>query len=269
MNILICIKQVPATQDVEIDPKTGTLIRGKAPSKMNPFDLVALEAGLRLKDKDGSTVTAITMGPPFAKEILYEAMSMGVDQTYLISDVAFAGADVLATAHTLYYAIRTLRSDFDLILCGQQTTDGDTAQVGPCLAQLLGIPHVSFVSAFENRYSTIDFTVSSDESIIQGHIQKPCLLTLQKSFALPRFPSYLTYMELVKKDIPLISLKDFRENDAREHVGSLGSPTQVSRIFTPQKSSLTIELDGSSPSIGKELCAYLVDKHIMEGNTYE
>lgn len=269
MNILICIKQVPDSQNVEIDPKTGTLIRGKAPSKMNPFDLVALEAGLRLKDKDGSTVTAITMGPPFAKEILYEAMAMGVNHTYLISDAAFAGADVLATSHTLFYAIRSLKSDFDLILCGQQTTDGDTAQVGPCLAQLLGIPHVSFVSAFENLESTIDFTVSNDESITQGKVKKPCLLTLQKNFALPRFPSYLTYMELIKKEIPVISLKDFNEGDARNHVGSMGSPTQVSRIFTPQKSSMTIEMDGSSSSIGKDLCAYLVDKHIMEGSTYE
>ena len=146
MEILVCIKQVPGTTQVEIDPKTGTLKRDGVESTMNPFDLYALETALRLKAKHGGTVTVLTMGPPQAEAVIREAFMMGADKGAVLSDRRFGGADVLATAYTLSQGARKA-GRFDLVVCGRQTTDGDTAQVGPELAERLSIPHVANVRA--------------------------------------------------------------------------------------------------------------------------
>ena len=145
MNIIVCIKQVPGTAQVEIDEKTGVLKRDGVASKMNPFDLFAIESAMRLKEKYGGRVTALTMGPPQAEKVLREAFMMGVDDAVLLSDRRFGGADVLATSYTISQGIRKIGS-YDLILCGKQTTDGDTAQVGAELAEFLGIPHLANVT---------------------------------------------------------------------------------------------------------------------------
>ena len=145
MNIIVCIKQVPGTAQVEIDEKTGVLKRDGVASKMNPFDLFAIESAMRLKEQYGGRVTALTMGPPQAEKVLREAFMMGVDDAVLLSDRRFGGADVLATSYTISQGIRKIGS-YDLILCGKQTTDGDTAQVGAELAEFLGIPHLANVT---------------------------------------------------------------------------------------------------------------------------
>ena len=146
MNILVCIKQVPGTNKVEVDPVTGVLVRNGVESKMNPYDLYAIETALKLREERGGTVSVISMGPPQAKAVIYEAFSMGADEGALISDRRFGGADVLATSYTLSQGIRKFGS-FDLILCGKQTTDGDTAQVGPQTAEKLGIPQITYAEA--------------------------------------------------------------------------------------------------------------------------
>ena len=150
MEILVCIKQVPGTSKVEVDEKTGVLKRDGVDSKMNPYDLYALETALRLRKKVGGNVSVITMGPPQATEVVKEAYMMGVDRGALISDRKFAGADVLATAYTISQGIRKM-GEFDLILCGKQTTDGDTAEVGPEIAEYLKIPHIANVIKIEKQ----------------------------------------------------------------------------------------------------------------------
>ena len=149
MNIIVCIKQVPDTTKVKIDPETNTLVREGVESIINPFDIYALEEAIRLKEKIGGNVTVLTMGPPQAAEVLREAIAMGADDVYLLSDKAFAGADTLATSYTLSKGIEKV-GQFDLIICGKQTMDGDTAQVGSEIAQKLGIPVVTYVSKIED-----------------------------------------------------------------------------------------------------------------------
>ena len=144
MNILVCIKQVPGTSKVEVDPVTGVLKRDSADTKMNPYDLFALETALRIREEVGGTIKVISMGPPQAMDVIKEAFSMGADDGALVSDRKFGGADVLATSYTISQGVRKM-GDFDLILCGKQTTDGDTAQVGPEMAEYLGIPHIANV----------------------------------------------------------------------------------------------------------------------------
>ena len=144
MKIVVCIKQVPASSNVQIDPVTGVLIRDGNNTKMNPYDLYALEVALRIKEQTGATVKTITMGPPPAKDVLEESVWMGCDDGVLITDRKFGGADVVATSYTISQGIRSM-GEFDLIICGKQTTDGDTAQVGAEMAEALGIPHVCYV----------------------------------------------------------------------------------------------------------------------------
>ncbi|MCJ7688761.1 MAG: electron transfer flavoprotein subunit beta/FixA family protein, partial [Clostridiaceae bacterium] len=148
MEILVCIKQVPGTSNVEVDPVTGVLKRDGIDSKMNPFDLFALETALKIKEQEGGVIKVITMGPPQAKDVIREAYMMGADEGALVSDRKFAGADVLATSYTLSQGVKKM-GGFDLILCGKQTTDGDTAQVGPEMAEYLGIPHIANVLKIE------------------------------------------------------------------------------------------------------------------------
>jgi electron transfer flavoprotein beta subunit len=269
MKIIVCIKQVPATQNVQIDPKTGSLMRWAATTKMNPFDLVALEAALQLKDRSSAEITVITMGPNAAKAVLTEALSMGADKGILISDKAFAGADVLATSHTLSYAIEALKIDYDLLLCGQQTTDGDTAQVGPSIAALLNIPHISYVRKLISNPNT--FTVESiinDDRLI-AEIKKPCLLTIDKDFAQARYPSYWKLIETINTPIQIITLADLKNPDTINHIGQAGSPTSVLKIYPPVHEVISKKLSGKSKDIVNELVDYLKDEHLIERNSHE
>jgi len=264
MKILVCIKQVPDSQKVQVDPITGSLMRAGIDAKMNPYDLFALEAALQLKDSQGAHVTVMTMGPQAAVDILREAYALGSDDAVLVSDRGFAGADVLATAHTLAYAIQALNTDFDLILCGKQTTDGDTAQVGPAVAEILGIPHVSWVDAIRSSNDdsvTVHYALTSCTHLAQ--VKTPCLLTIEKDYSQPRYPSYLKIKAASKRQPRIVSLKDLNGEDVPAHVGSMGSATQVERIFPPASRSENLRLEGDSTKLANDLFEYLINEHII------
>ncbi|MFL0267367.1 electron transfer flavoprotein subunit beta/FixA family protein [Candidatus Clostridium radicumherbarum] len=232
MNIIVCIKQVPGTTKVEVDPVTGVLKRDGIDSKMNPYDLYALETAVRLKEQTGGRVKVISMGPPQAKEIIKEAFTMGADEGMLISDRKFAGADVLATSYTISQGIKKL-GDYDIIICGKQTTDGDTAQVGPEMAEYLNIPHIANVRKIEelNKESMI-VEMDMGDTIEVSEIKFPCLITVDKGIFEPRLPSYKKKLSTKDREITVISFKDLEDQDEKKY-GLNGSPTQVERIFPP------------------------------------
>ena len=228
MNILVCIKQVPGTTKVEVDPITGVLKRDGVDSKMNPYDLYALETGLKIKENNGGTITVLTMGPPQAKEIIKEAYSMGV-----LSDRKFAGADVLATSYTLSQGVNSIE-DFNLIICGKQTTDGDTAQVGPEMAEYLNIPHVANVKKIvEVKKDSIEVEMDMPDTVEIVEIKLPALITVEKGIFQPRLPSYKKKVETKDRKIEVRSLNDFKDKNEMNY-GLNGSPTQVERIFPPE-----------------------------------
>lgn len=233
MNILVCIKQVPGTTKVEVDPITGVLKRDGVDSKMNPYDLYALETGLKIKENNGGTITVLTMGPPQAKEIIKEAYSMGVDNGVLLSDRKFAGADVLASSYTLSQGVNSIE-DFDLIICGKQTTDGDTAQVGPEMAEYLNIPHVANVKKIvEVKKDSIEVEMDMPDTVEIVEIKLPALITVEKGIFQPRLPSYKKKVETKDRKIEVRSLNDFKDKNEMNY-GLNGSPTQVERIFPPE-----------------------------------
>lgn len=232
MRLMVCIKQVPGASKVEVDEKTGVLKRDGVDSKMNPYDLYALETALRIKEKKGGEIKVISMGPPQAKEVIREAYAMGADEGTLVSDRKFAGADVLATSYTLSQGVRKC-GDFDIILCGKQTTDGDTAQVGPEMAEYLGIPHVANVrSILEVNDDFIKVEMDMPNTIEVLDVKYPCLLTVDKDIFQPRLPSYKKKVETKDREINVVSLIDFEDKDEKKY-GLNGSPTQVERIFPP------------------------------------
>lgn len=232
MDIFVCIKQVPSTNKVQVDEKTGVLKRSGIQSKMNPYDLYALETALRLKALHGGMVTVGTMGPPQAQAIIREAYMMGADDGYVFSDRRLGGADVLATSYTLSQAIQSV-GDFDLILCGKQTTDGDTAQVGPAIAEHMGIPHAAWVSRIDVSGDGIDVEQQLQDVIETVHMPFPCLVTVEQDIFMPRLPSLKVEREIREKPIHIQGLDTFLDTDP-SHYGLSGSPTQVERIFPPQ-----------------------------------
>lgn len=233
MNIILCVKQVPGSTTVEMDPETGTLKRDGAAAKLNPYDLFAIEAALRLRERAGGKVTALTMGPGQAKKALLETVWMGADGAVLVSDRRFAGADVLATARTLAGAVTRIGSP-DVIICGKQTTDGDTAQVGAELAELLGIPHVSGVrEILEITEGSITVSAVSDAYTATLRIQLPCLLCMDGDINTPRLPSYLRKLKTPQDAVCTLTLADLPETDPLRY-GLDGSPTKVERIFPPE-----------------------------------
>lgn len=252
MNIIVCIKQVPGSTNVNVDPITGVLIRDGVDSKINPYDLYALETALKLKEDTQGKITALTMGPPMAKDIIKEAYMMGVDEGFILSDRKFAGADVLATSYAISQGVRTVK-DYDLIICGKQTTDGDTAQVGPELAEFLNIPHVANVrKIIEIKDDSILVEMDMDHTIEIQEVKFPCLITVEKGIYTPRLPSYKKKLETLNKDIPIFNLNHM-EDKREEYYGLKGSPTQVERIFPPEKNSSKIIWNGSSEELVEKL----------------
>lgn len=232
MEIIVCVKQVPDTTEVKIDPQTNTLIRQGVPSIVNPFDKNAVEAALQLKEKHGGRVTVISMGPPQAKDALKECLAMGADEAILISDRAFGGADTLATSYTLAAAIRKL-GKFDLVICGKQAIDGDTAQVGPEIAEHLGIPQVTYVAKIDVDGNTVRVEREHEDGYEVIETTLPVLLTVVKSINEPRYPTVKGTMKANRKEIPVLTVNDLDVDP--ERIGLKGSPTQVRRIFTPQQ----------------------------------
>lgn len=244
MHIAVCIKQVPDAKNVRIDPDTNTLVRQGVESIVNPFDLFAVEAALSIKDAhDGTRVTVLTMGPPQAEEALRETLSRGVDDAVLLSDRAFAGADTWATSTTLAAAIRKLGS-VDLILCGKQAVDGDTAQVGPEMATLLDIPYATFVKRIEwVEARHIQVTRQTDEGTEVWKVPLPALLTVIKEVGEPRLPSLRHKMRAKKAEIPVWGAATLGLEP--ERVGLQGSYTQVVRVFSPPRRGSRVMIEGA------------------------
>jgi electron transfer flavoprotein beta subunit len=252
MNIIVCIKQVPASSDVLIDPNTGVLIRDGNNTKMNPYDLYGIETALRIKEQVGAKVSTITMGPPSAKAVLSESIWMGCDEGTLISDRKFAGADVVATAYTISQGIKKV-GKFDLIICGKQTTDGDTAQVGPEMAEYLKIPHVAYVDRIievKERSIIVGFTMDKSVEIVE--VNYPCLITVDKGIYTPRLPSLKRAVQFKDYIIPTLAFQDFIDQD-EYHYGLKGSPTQVERMFSPSKNTDKLIITGNSEELTDQL----------------
>lgn len=241
MNIIVCIKQVPDTAEVRINPETGTLIRDGVPSIINPFDMHAIEAGLQLREKVGGKVTVLTMGPPQAESALRDALAMGADDAVLLSDRAFAGSDTWATSHILSKAISKLGAD--IIICGKQAIDGDTAQVGPEVAEFLDIPHISYVRRIDDiTEKTIKVQRLMDEGYDVVESSLPVLLTVVKELNEPRLPSLKGKMAAKKAEIKKWGLADIGAEEI--DIGLKGSPTKVKNIFAPEARKDRKMLDG-------------------------
>jgi len=231
MNIIVCIKQVPDTAEIKIDPETNTLIREGVPSIINPFDLHAIEAGLQIRESLGGKVTVLTMGPPQAEGALREAISMGADEAVLLTDRAFAGADTWATSYTLAKAIEKIGAD--IIFCGKQAIDGDTAQVGPETAEFLNIPHITYVRKIEevkHNYIRVQRLMDEGYDVVESSL--PVLLTVVKELNEPRMPSLKGKIVAKKAEIKKIGMAEIGAEE--NNFGLKGSPTQVKNIFAPK-----------------------------------
>ena len=254
MHFIVCIKQVPNTTNVQIDPKTSTLKREGVESIINPFDEYAIEEAVRLKERFGGKTTVITMGPPQAETALREALSKGIDNAVLVSDRAFAGADTWATSYTLATAIKKL-GEFDLIICGKQATDGDTAQVGPGIAEMLDIPHVAYVKKIEHMdKNSIKVERMMEDGYDLIEMPVPALLTVVKEINTPRMPSLRGLMASKKAVITKYTAQDI--NAEPKNIGLTGSPTQVMKVFSPPARPGGEKLSGSP----EEMSGTLVDK---------
>lgn len=250
MNIVVCIKQVPDSAEVKINPETNTLIRDGVPNIINPYDMHAVEAGLKIKETAGGKVTALTMGPPQAETALRELISMGVDDAVLLTDRAFAGADTWATAYTLSKAISKINPD--IVICGKQAIDGDTAQVGPEIAEFLDIPHVSYVRKIEdvkNNSIKVQRLMDEDYDVVESTL--PVLLTVVRELNEPRLPSLKGKMAAKKAEIKKLGLKEI-EIDEKDS-GLKGSPTQVKKIFAPEIKADRKMLHGNAEEQAEQL----------------
>ncbi|MEI7902883.1 MAG: electron transfer flavoprotein subunit beta/FixA family protein [bacterium] len=251
MHIIVCIKQVPDTANVRINPETNTLMREGVESIMNPFDEYALEEALKLKDAHGARVTVISMGPPQAEVVLREAMARGADDAVLLTDRAFAGADTLATSYAITQAIWKVNAKPDLVLFGKQAIDGDTAQVGPGVSEFLNFPLVTYVKSIQVSGKTFTVETQMDEGVDVIEGQMPAVMTVVKEASTPRFASLSGWMAAKKTVIPRWGAKDV--GTAAERCGLDGSPTKVVKIFAPPTKTGGVRMDGrEKPSAAVE-----------------
>jgi electron transfer flavoprotein alpha/beta subunit len=263
LHAIVCIKQVPDTTEVKIDPERGTLIREGVPSIVNPFDTYAIEEALLLREKFGGKVTVISMGPPQASEALREAVAMGCDDALLISDRAFAGSDTWATAYTLSQTIRRIGT-FDVILCGKQAIDGDTGQVGPGIARQLGINQLTYVFKIEDMDLDAG-TVRVERLLEEGRevvaSRLPALLTVVKDINKPRYPSFKGIRRASRMEIPIWKAGDLEGADAKLF-GLDGSPTRVVKVFNPPARAGQVEIiKGDTP---QDRASTLADRLMAE-----
>ncbi len=257
MKIIVCIKQVPGTNEVKMDPVTNTIIRENVPAIINPFDTYAIEEAARIKEKYGAEVCGLSMGIPAASEMLREAVSLGVDRAVLLTDRKFAGADTLATSYTLSRGVEKI-GGFDLIICGKQASDGDTAQVGPSLAKTLGIAYATDISKIirinENSMRCMKITDDGYEEI---EIKLPALITVVKEINMPRLPSIKSMRTARRAEIEIAAFNDVGADETR--AGLKGSPTQVKKTFVPMHEISSVTLDGTAEEKAKELAEILID----------
>lgn len=261
MKMIVCIKQVPDTTDVKIDPKTGTLIREGVPSIINPDDKHAIEEALRLKEKFGGNVTVISMGPPQADDALREALAMGVDETILLCDRAFAGADTLATSYTLATAIQKI-ADYDIVICGRQAIDGDTAQIGPQMAEYLGVPQVTYVRDVKIKGKKLIVERTLEDGYEKIETSLPALITVIKDLNKPRYPSVGGIVDAYReREVKIWTAKDIDADLSK--IGLEGSPTQVKRTFAPEPKGEGEIISGTGEEAAKTLLQKLRDKNVI------
>ncbi len=262
MNILVCIKQVPGSNNVEVDSVTGVLKRDGVKSKMNPYDLYGLELGLSLVEKYGGSIETITMGPPQAKEAIVEAICMGAKGGTVLTDRKFAGADVLATAYTISQGIKKL-GKFDIIICGKQTTDGDTAQVGAEVAEFLGVPNVANVLSVEEiADGKIALTASLEEQNVTMSVKMPCLISVDGDINSPRLPSFKVKQGVTDDMVKFVTFDDFDDKNP-DNYGLAGSATQVERIFPPEKNTEKCTISGDTEKQTQDLFTLIRDRKII------
>ena len=262
MKILVCIKQVPGSNNVEVDPVTGVLKRSGIPSKCNPYDLYAIESALSLAERFGGTVETLTMGPPQAKAVIQEAVCMGASRGTVLTDRKFAGADVLATAYTISQGIRKCGT-YDLIICGKQTTDGDTAQVGAEVAEYLNLPNVSNVLSIDDlTEGKLHVTASLDDKIQTMTVTLPCLVSVDGDINTPRLPSYKIRKALTDDTVNFLTFADLDDQNP-DHYGLTGSATQVERIFPPEKVSSKQNIEGDAEAQATALFDLLRQKKML------
>lgn len=243
MKIVVCVKQVPASNEVEMDKETNTLIRENTAAVINPYDLHALEAAVKIKNQIGAEITALSMGIPAVEELLKKAVAHGVDEGILLTDRAFAGADSLATSYTLAQGIKKIK-DYDLIICGKQATDGDTAQVGPGLAEKLGIPHLTYVrniKKINQEYILCERKIEERVEIIR--VELPALITVTREINKPGFPSIAGMIRAQKSEITFWNAEDLGADKSK--IGLEGSPTQVVETYIPETDTTKEMLTGT------------------------
>ena len=264
MNIIVCIKQVPDTNEVKLDPVTNTLIRKGVPSIINPDDKAGLEAALRIKDKDPDNVkvTVLSMGPPQAEIALREALAMGADDAILLSDRAFGGADTWATSCTISGAIEKL--DYDLIIAGRQAIDGDTAQVGPQIAEHIGVPQISYAEDIEVHGDKVRVKRQLEDRYHVLEVKMPCLITVLSEIAEARYMSVSGVYEAFEKEITVWGLEDIKDHLDLSNIGLKGSPTKVRKSFPKQAKGKGIVLkDLTADEAAQAIVAKLQEKYII------
>lgn len=268
MKIFVCIKQVPGVSEVKIDPKTNTLIRKGIPSITNPMDRNAIQLAINIKKEHEVEIIALSMGPPQAEEVLREALSMGADDAYLLTDRAFAGADTLATSHTLALAIKKILQDKKnkdpyLVICGTQAIDGDTAQVGPELAEELNIPQITYVQDFKFKDENtirVERAFRAEEIVII-ETKLPALISVLKEINEPQYPKMLGIVKAYEKEIKYLTAEDLKAS--KDNIGLTGSQTEVWKIFVPERKGEHVKLEGKLEDVVHELCQNLKEDNIF------
>ena len=262
MNIVVCIKQVPDTTEIKIDPVKNTLIRTGVPSILNPFDRNAVETALQLKDNYGGTVTVISMGPPQAKAVLREALAMGADDAYLITDRAFGGSDTYATSYILSSAIRHL-GGFDVVLGGKQAIDGDTGQTAPSIAEHLGLTRLTYILDMEVKGDSVIARRQVEEGVEVIEAKMPVLCTATKESNKPRYATIRGKLDSLKAEIKELTLADMADIIDTTKIGLKGSPTKVKATFTPQRTANGVNIEGDAKTMAVTLLDKLTESKIL------
>ena len=262
MNIVVCVKQVPDTAEMKIDPVTNNLVRDGVTNIMNPYDQYALETALQLKDELGAHVTVITMGPPHAESVLRDCLAVGADEAKLVSDRAFGGADTLATSAAMANTIKHFGIP-DLILCGRQAIDGDTAQVGPQIAEKLHLPQVTYVADIQKDGNTLTVKRMLEDGYMMVKVQTPCLLTCIKELNQPRYMSVNGIFTCYDKPMEVFDYNALKDDPLIEvdTIGLKGSPTNVFKSFTPPQKGAGTMLKGDDTAA--QLAGILAKKHLI------
>lgn len=261
MKIVVCIKQVPDTTEVKLDPKTNTLIRDGVPSIINPDDKAGIESALQLKEQVGGTVTVVCMGPPQADVALREALAMGCDEAVLLSDRAFGGSDTFATATIIAAGLKAI--EYDVIITGRQAIDGDTAQVGPQIAEKLSIPQVSYAVDVKAEGDKIIVKRQFEDRYHMVRVATPCLITALSEVAEPRYMTVGGVVDAYNKEVKVLGFNDLNMHFNPEHIGLKGSPTNVKASFTKQAKGAGTVLNVSADEAVEAIMAKLKEKHII------